>query len=172
MVMSYFARLLFLSCMLININFLSAGSQKEARLKKNLSEKSQPKKTDFAFQNLKDAELNLEFSTEKITQRKSVWIVFQKGCATCHKVMRESSCYSTNPDVDVLALGLYDSAQDLLKDARTNGYQGTVLTSKNAVDLEQGMEVTPTIFIFSKDKLIKRFDSYASCKKIIKALES
>lgn len=134
-------------------------------LAKDLNAKS------FIFQNLSDAEYNLEFSTKNVAQKQSVWIVFQKGCPTCHKMMKESACYDSKT-VDVLALGLYESPKDLLKDARDNGYKGTVLTSKNAVDVEQNLSVTPTTFIFNKNKLLRKLETYADCKTIKSILKN
>lgn len=117
------------------------------------------------FKDLTDVESNSEFKIDPLTKKKSVWIVFQKGCSTCHQMMKESRCYKSK-NIEILALGLYEKPSDLLKDARANGYKGTVLVSKNAVDVEQDMSVTPTTFIFNQDKLIKRLETYVDCKKI------
>ncbi|MCO5113792.1 MAG: hypothetical protein M9899_06425 [Bdellovibrionaceae bacterium] len=127
---------------------------------------------EFAFVRLKDAtQEDAVFNPEQYKDMDSVWVVFQKGCSTCHKVLKESSCYARKNKVAVIALGLYDTPSELLKDARQHGFKGPVVTSEEAVDVKFNLEVTPTTFVMHKNQLRKKFEAYVSCAKIKSALK-
>lgn len=127
-------------------------------------------KDGFLFQQLTDVKSKKSFNAYSLKDKKSVWIVFQLDCETCHRVMKESSCYGKKKEIDVLAVGLYAKPKELLKDAKKSGFKGRVLTSALAVDKELDLDVTPTTFIFDKNKLVKRIDAYASCDQILESL--
>lgn len=133
---------------------------------------SKEKSSEFPFQKLKNTEASVEnsYNPEVLKDKDSVWIVFQKDCATCHKVMKESRCYQKKNKVEVLALGLYETPKNLLQDARKSGFKGPVLVSEEAVDKKFDLDVTPTTFVMRKNKLVQRFDAYVSCAQIKKAL--
>lgn len=128
--------------------------------------------SEFVFTRLKDAtQEDIIFNPEQYKDMDSVWVVFQKGCSTCHKVLKESSCYARKNKVAVIALGLYDTPSELLKDARKHGFKGPVVTSEEAVDVKFNLEVTPTTFVMHKNQLRKKFEAYVSCAKIKSALK-
>lgn len=132
---------------------------------------SKGEKESFLFKQLTNAKTKKPFDTKEVQKKKSVWIVFQLGCSTCHKVMSEGACYNNRKDVEVFAVGLYATPKELLKDAKKSKFKGEVLTSALEVDKDLDLDVTPTIFIFDKDKLLKRHESYASCAEIKKHLQ-
>ncbi len=126
----------------------------------------------FIFADLKDAtQEETSFDPEQYKDMDLVWVVFQRGCSTCHKVLKESSCYARKNKVAVIALGLYDTPSELLKDARKHGFKGPVVTSGEAVDVKFNLEVTPTTFVMRKNQLSKKFEAYVSCAKIKSALK-
>lgn len=125
------------------------------------------------FPQLRDAaNSNHKFDLQKYAEKDSVWVVFQKDCDTCHRVLKESRCYAKKNKVEVIALGLYSSPLELLEDARKSGFKGPVVTSTEAIDEKFKLQVTPTTFVMRKNRWIKTFEAYVSCAEIKSALKN
>lgn len=124
-------------------------------------------KLDHLVSDLINAESSLELKPNSLKQENSVWVLFQNGCQSCHKMMKEYNCY-TKKKINPYFLGILSKPNSLLKEARNHGYKGDVYYSNTSLKDKLDLSVTPTVFIFKKEKFLKRIDNYISCKDITK----
>jgi hypothetical protein len=121
------------------------------------------------FVDLYDTEKLNKINMDEIVKENSTWVFFQTGCDSCHTMMKNSSCF-TRKNNKVYFVGVLSDAKSLLNEARENKYKGPVLFSKSSIEGVLNLKVTPTVFIFKKDKLAYRHDNYISCTDIIRKL--
>ncbi len=97
----------------------------------------------------------------------SVWVLYQKNCKSCHQMMQESSkCLKKNKSLKIYFVGILSKKQTLLQVAIDHKVYKLAWYSKLDLIKKLNLDVTPTVFLFEKNKLLKRVESSMSCKEI------
>lgn len=147
------------------------ANSNETTILKSSDSLSEPKYIKDHFAEVKNAETDLQVDVNKISKTNSIWVLYQKNCEACHLMMKESSCYN-KANQPIYFLGIGSSPESLIKDARTQKYNGPIYYADSSLKTDLNLEVTPTVFIFKKEILFSRANYYLSCKAIKKILNS